>query len=196
MNRTTSSTTSGLPATDPDRLPTSDAAAERATGRPYDAWFADLDAAGAPAMGHTRIAAWLVAEREVPGWWAQTITVAYERARGLRATHQVGAGFQVTATRTIAAGAPSVLDAFGDRAVRQRWLPDVDLAPRRTTARNTARFDWPDPPSRIVVYVTPRDDGRSVLSLAHERLPDAAAVSAFRTFWCDGLEALRRMLEG
>lgn len=191
----TPSTAPVTAAADTFALPTSDSAAERATGRPYAAWFADLDDAGAQAMGHTRIAAWLIAERGVPGWWAQTITVAYERARGLRATHQVGAGFQVTATRTIAAGAPAVLHAFADPAVRQRWLPGVDLTPRRTTARNTARFDWPDPPSRLVVYVTPKDDGRSVVSLAHERLPDAAAVSSLKPFWRERLGALRRLLE-
>jgi hypothetical protein len=38
--------------------------------------------------GHTEIARWLVAEHRIGGWWAQSVTVAYERARGVRAKHE------------------------------------------------------------------------------------------------------------
>jgi uncharacterized protein YndB with AHSA1/START domain len=180
---------------DPAMLPTSNAAAERATGRPYAAWFADLDAVEAQSMGHARIAAWLVVERGVPGWWAQSITVAYERTRGLRATNQATTGFQASVTRTIRAAGSDVLEAFTDPETRTGWLPSVALSRRPTRAANTARFDWSDPPSRIVVSVATRDDGRTVLSLVHERLPDARAVADLKAFWRDRLDALRRMLE-
>lgn len=180
---------------DPVLLPTTDDAVLRATGRAYTAWFAELDAAGAAEQGHTQIAAWLADERGVPGWWAQAITVAYERARGLRATNQVAGGFQVTASRTIAAGAPRVLAAFTDDARRERWLPGIALGRRPTTAATTARFDWPDPPSRLVVYLAPKNDGRTVLSLAHERLPHASAAAALKAMWRTRLDALRAILE-
>ncbi|MBM0202161.1 DUF4287 domain-containing protein [Micromonospora sp. NPDC051227] len=56
------------------------------TGRGWAEWFALLDAASATGWTHTRIARHLATEHEVPGWWAQTVTVGYEQARGLRAS--------------------------------------------------------------------------------------------------------------
>ncbi|MGY0005748.1 hypothetical protein ACW0Q9_17820, partial [Micromonospora sp. I033] len=73
------------------------------TGHDWDGWFARLDAWGATARTHTEIARWLVTEHEVPGWWAQTVTVGYEQARGLRAPGQRrGGGFEATVSRTLA----------------------------------------------------------------------------------------------
>lgn len=88
-----------------------------------------------------------------------------------------------------------MLAAFTDDATRERWLPGIALSRRPTTAATTARFDWPDPPSRLVVYLAPKDDGRTVLSLAHERLPDASAVAALKAMWRTRLDALRAILE-
>lgn len=63
----------------------SDRAVLEATGRHPDEWFAYLDAQGATAWTHTRIAEWLHAEApEVSGWWCQAITVRFEQARGMR----------------------------------------------------------------------------------------------------------------
>lgn len=57
-----------------------------ATGKDWDEWLEKLDRAGAMKRTHTEIARWLVDEQELPGWLAQSITVGYERARGLRDT--------------------------------------------------------------------------------------------------------------
>src|SRR5688500_4895507 len=54
------------------------------TGRGWRDWFDLLDEWGAAEREHPEIAAWLGAEHGVPGWWAQGITVEYEKARGLR----------------------------------------------------------------------------------------------------------------
>src|SRR3712207_3275274 len=69
----------------PDYVPRmSDDAVRRATGRGWDEWFAVLDAWDAAEHEHKAIATWLGSEHGVPGWWAQGITVEYEKARGLR----------------------------------------------------------------------------------------------------------------
>lgn len=54
------------------------------TGKPSDEWHAILDAWDAPAKGHPAIARYLEQEHGLSGWWAQTVTVRYEYARGLR----------------------------------------------------------------------------------------------------------------
>jgi hypothetical protein len=63
---------------------TSEEAVRGATGRDYGEWFALLDAWDAGSRAHGEIAAWLIGEHRIDNWWAQTITVEYERARVLR----------------------------------------------------------------------------------------------------------------
>lgn len=80
----------------------SDEAARKKTGFGHDHWFAVLDTFGAAAKGHTAAASHLYEQHGVPGWHAQGITVAYERARGLREMNQSCTGtFQVNVSKTV-----------------------------------------------------------------------------------------------
>ncbi len=60
----------------------------RGSGKPIGEWLDILDAWGAGEHSHTDIARWVVKEHGIGGWWAQSVTVAWERARGLRVLHQ------------------------------------------------------------------------------------------------------------
>ena len=62
----------------------SEEAIQMKTGRSSEEWYALLDQWGAPDKGHTAIARYLEQELGVSPWWAQTLTVRYEYARGLR----------------------------------------------------------------------------------------------------------------
>ena len=63
----------------------SDAAVRKATGKSWDEWFAVLDSAGADALPHKQIARLLFDKGYIAShWWCQTVTVAYEYARGKR----------------------------------------------------------------------------------------------------------------
>jgi hypothetical protein len=176
-------------------FPTSEEAVLSATGRTYPAWFALLDAWGATARRHPEIAAWLADEHGVAPWWRQSVTVAYERARGMRAVHQMTNGFSVGVTRTVAAEPEVALAAFTDPSVRFAWLGDVALSQRRTTAAGSARFDWPDPPSRLVVFVESKGPGRSSVWVSHERLPDTEAATREKAAWKVRLARLKSVIE-
>src|SRR5258706_238751 len=79
----------------------SDAAVEKNTGRNWASWVALLDAAHAAEKPHREIAAH-VSSLGTPSWWSQTVTVGYERIRGLRARgQQRSGGYQATKSRTI-----------------------------------------------------------------------------------------------
>jgi hypothetical protein len=175
-------------------MPSSDAAVTKATGRGYAEWFALLDAWGATSRSHTEIARWIRDDNETDGWWSQNVTVAYERARGMRAKHQMASGFSVGVSRTIKVDAETALAAFTDATVRQRWLPDAPMTRRRTTAANVARFDWADPTSRIVVSVDPKAD-RTTVWVSHEKLPDSATADLQKAAWRKRLSALKAVLE-
>ncbi len=166
------------------------------TGRTHAEWFAELDAWGGQEHSHTEIARWLGATHGVPGWWTQSITVAYERARGMRARHQRPAGFEVSINRTLDAAPAAVLAAFTDEAARERWLPGSGMRQRPTTAASSVRFDWPDPASRVVVFANPKGTDRTALTIVHEKLPDAESAAEQKAAWPGRLAALRAQLEG
>lgn len=182
-------------ATSTNELSVSDEAVRRASGKGHAEWFALLDAWGATDRTHTEIATWLREVQGVPGWWTQSITVDYERARGMRSRHQMADGFSVGATRTIAIDPRLALAAFTDLAIRERWLPGATLRQRPTRAANTARFDWSDPPSRVVVTIVPKDAGRSVVGVVHERIQDAADAARLKGQWRGWLGDLKAALE-
>jgi uncharacterized protein YndB with AHSA1/START domain len=176
-------------------LMTSDEAMRRATGRGHAEWFALLDAWGATTHTHTEIARWLSVAHGVPGWWTQNVTVNYERARGMRAPHEMDDGFSISVTRTIAADPERIMSAFTDTSVRKRWLRAAGMHQRPTRAALTARFDWAEPPSRIVVTVAPKGPGKGLVAVAHEKLPDARAAERSKAAWRESLAALKALLE-
>lgn len=178
-----------------EALLVADEAMVRATGKGHAEWFALLDAWGATEHNHTEIARWLGDTHGAPGWWAQNITVAYERARGLRARHQMANGFTVSVTKTVAVGADRALEAFTDEQLRREWLRDARMDQRPTRASLTARFDWGDPPSRVVVTLVPKDSDRTTVAVAHEQLPDAEAGDRLKVSWRGWLTDLKTFLE-
>jgi len=178
-----------------DAFVVSDDAMLRATGRGHAEWFSLLDAWGATDHGHTEIARWLGETHDVPGWWTQNITVAYERARGMRARHQMSDGYSVSVTRTVGVDAARALEAFTSASLRGRWLPGASMRQRSTHAALSARFDWSDPPSRVVVTVVVKSDDKVVVAVTHERVPDAASAERLKAAWREWLSALKALLE-
>lgn len=166
------------------------------TGRPYREWFAELDEWGATAREHKEIAAWLMSEQGVSGWWAQNITVEYERARGLRAVGQGRDGlFRVNATKTVGVPVEDLYAAVTDAVRRDEWLPGVYLNERTATPHRTARYDWGDGSTRVIVGFETKSGGKSVVAISHERLPDSETAATMKAFWRERLSGLKALLE-
>lgn len=175
---------------------TTDEAVLAATGRSRSEWFVTLDAWDGTTRPHRDIAAWLMTEHRLDNWWAQTITVEYERARGLR---PVGGGrdglFAVSASKTIAVPAARSFAAVTDAGQRAQWLPGADLRARPTTAEFVARFDCGTDGTRVVFRVTAHGPDKSRVALMHERLRSADAADEAKAFWRERLSALETLLE-
>ena len=132
----------------------SDEAILKSTGKTWDEWFPILDAWGAREKTHTEIARYVSEEHGVPGWWSQSVTVAYEQARGMRLKYERPDGFSVTASKTIAVPVEVLFDAFVDDARRKEWLTDGSMSLRTAQPGRTARFDWEDGSTRVNVGFT------------------------------------------
>lgn len=173
-----------------------DAAVKKATGKTWPQWLKALDAAGCRAMTHREI---VTVVREAHGlgpWWQQMIAVGYERARGLREKHQVAGGFTATATRTIEAPVQTLFDAWFDPKRRRGWLPDPDIDVRTVRPPKSIRAVWVDGASRLDVQFAVRGASRATVSVAHEKLKEARAVTRMKAYWREALVELKARLEG
>ena len=175
--------------------PVADERVVEATGRGWEAWFKALDEWGAPTHTHTEIARWLREEQGVPGWYAQSITVGYERARGLRAPGEHADGFAITAQRTVAVPVARLFAAFDEPERREEWLPGAEMRTRTATAPKSARYDWEDGSTRVIVTFEDRGESKSVVAISHERLPDSETAEEMKAWWRERLTALKARLE-
>jgi hypothetical protein len=86
-------------------------------------------------------------------------------------------------------------EAFVDESVRRRWLPEGELRERTATKPKSARFDWGDGDTRVVVGFEARGEAKSVAALAHEKLPDADEAERMKGFWRERVGVLKAVLE-
>jgi hypothetical protein len=177
------------------QLTVSDEVIRRRTGRGWEEWFDLLDEWGAVDRKHSEVARWLREEQGIDGWSSQSVTVSYERARGLREVGENADGFSITASKTIAVPVERLYDAFVDESLRDRWLPDAELRERTATRPKGARFDWGDGSTRLIVGFEPKGQAKSTVALAHERLPDAGEAERMKVYWRERVAALKEALE-
>jgi hypothetical protein len=172
----------------------SDATIKRGSGKTWPEWFRVLDGWGAKTRTHTEIARHVNQDLGVPGWWAQSVAVGYERARGMRARYQRPTGFEVGVSKTFPVSAKRLFSAFADAGQRRRWLEPGTLRTRTTLPGKTARFDFRDGATRVHVYFVSKGRAKATVHIQHERLPDARAVEDMRAFWKERLTELGRLL--
>lgn len=169
-----------------------DDAIARGTGRGWDEWLRLLDDWGAMSQPHTRIATYVRDDLGINGWWAQSVAVGYERARGLRAVHQTSRGFEVSVSKTLAADPADVWAAFMKPARRDRWLEPglLRARPDGGSVGRSARFEVPADGTRVNVRIEQKGEDRATVTVTHERLADTSDVAAHRAAWKGRLERL------
>jgi hypothetical protein len=178
-------------------LLTSDERIRQRTGRGWEEWFDLLDDWGAAERPHREIARWVADQLGIGPlvWDAQAITSSYERARGLREVGETEQGFAVSATRTVAVPVERLFDAVVDESQRQSWLPDGELSERTATRPRSARFDWGDGTSRVIVAFDAKDEEKSTMALQHVRLADGEEAERMKAYWRERVTALKEELE-
>jgi hypothetical protein len=170
----------------------SDEAVMKATGRTWPEWVAALDAIGAAEMKHRDIARW-VHDQTGLDWWSQSVTVGYERIRGLRDTGQRrGGAYEGSRSRTFAVPVGDLFAAFADEERRRRWL-DAPLTIRKATPDRSLRITWDDG-TDVQVYLSAKGPGKSAVQVQHCKLPSKEAAEAAKAYWAERLDALGRVL--
>jgi hypothetical protein len=172
----------------------SDESMVRATGKGWDDWFRILDERGLDGYSHPATAAWIASEHGIDGWWAQQITVGFERVRGLRRVHQTSDGFEVSVSKTFPHDVHQLWTAFADDAARGAWQDPPVLSKRTAVEDKSIRFDHADDGSRVIVLLTPKSPAKTTATLTHERMAGPDDVEKMRAFWRAQLKSLEARL--
>lgn len=171
----------------------SDASIQKGSGRSWEQWVRVLDAERAADKPHREIAAY-VSSLGVGSWWSQSVTVGYERIRGLRERMQKrGGGYEATKSRTLAAPVEVLYDAVADARKRRRWLKET-VTFRSSTVNKRVSLRWSDD-TPVLFNFLPKSNGKCVVSVTHQKLSDRSSVEAMKKLWAGALERLGEFIQ-
>jgi uncharacterized protein YndB with AHSA1/START domain len=170
----------------------SDSAVSRQTGRTWAEWVRVLDDARAAEKPHGQIARY-VASLGTPAWWSQTVTVGYERIRGLRDKGQRrDGGYEANKSRTFNVPVETLFNAFANARTRRSWLP-VKITVRSATPPKRIRITWEDE-TPVQIGFTAKGASKSAVAVQHEKLPDKSAAEAMKVAWSGHFDRLGERL--
>jgi hypothetical protein len=172
----------------------SDAVIKEKTGCTWDKWVKSLDYHGAEKMSHREIAQLVSDKYKVPSWWTQTVTVGYERIKGLRARGQRRDGtYEATKSRTFNVPVETLFDAWASDAERNRWLSGAKTKIRTKTKPKSLRLDW-NGNTIVAVGFMSKGKSKSSVAVQHEKLADKETADRLKSYWSEQLENLSGVL--
>jgi hypothetical protein len=172
----------------------SDEKVKAKTGCTWERWVKALDRKGADKMSHRDIAALVNEKYKIDGWWSQTVTVGYERIKGLRARGQRPDGtYEAGKSRTFNVPVTVLFDAWAKASLRRQWLNAETVRVRTATAPKSMRLGLTDG-SIIAVGFMAKGRSKSSVALAHTKLPDRETANRLKEYWSNRLDALGEVL--
>ncbi len=171
-----------------------DEAVKKATGCDWAKWVCALDRHKAMDLPHRDIARLVGEKYKVGPWWAQMVTVGYERIKGLREVGQRRTGaYEVNKSKTIAVPIRELYQAFSTKSSRKRWLPDHEPTIRTSSKEKSIRCTWEDG-TLVQAYFMAKGPTKSSVQVQHVGLPSREVADERRVFWGERLQALAALL--
>lgn len=173
----------------------SDAAIKAKTGCTWEKWVYVLDRKKAHEWPHKAIAEYIYTTYKVPGWWGQTVTVGYERIKGLRQKGQRReGGWEASKSRTFTVPVSRLYSAWKDGRLRRKWMPETKLVIRTAQPDRSLRITWPDGTS-VECWFTAKGPAKSSVQVQHTKLASKADAETRKVYWGERLDALGEMLK-
>jgi hypothetical protein len=166
-----------------------DAAIAKGTGRDWAAWVEILDAWGGRQRAHAEIARHVADDHGIDGWWAQAVTVGYERIVGLRGANERPDGYSMNASKTLPVPIGELFALWVDEAMRAAWLGEGVLRLRTSVPGKSARFDVLDEGGILAATFVAKGE-RSAVQLQLNGIPDEATLAERKATWKARLAAL------
>ena len=172
-----------------------DATVVQKTGRSWAQWCKELDKAGCLSMSHRDIARH-IGERyaHVSPWWAQSLTVGYERIRGLREVGQLcdRKEFSANKSRTFPVPVSTLYRYFSQKKKREAWMSAKPTV-RTSRVERTLRLDWPDG-TQVAIHFSDKGPNKSSVAIQHRKLTSQADRDRQKRLWAQRMDTLARML--
>ncbi|MES2177056.1 MAG: hypothetical protein V4550_04260 [Gemmatimonadota bacterium] len=173
----------------------SDAVIAEKTGCSWERWTYALDRHKAYELSHADIAKLVKEKYKTDSWWTQTVTVGYERIKGLRTKGQQRNGtFGMTKSRTFNVPVDVLFEAWKNPRARKRWLDGERVRVRTSIPNKSMRLDWTDG-AIVAVGFLAKGDGKSAVALEHSKLPDKETADRLKQYWSERLDALGAELQ-
>lgn len=173
-----------------------DDAIEAKTGHRWNDWVALIEAGPGRDAGHTAIAAW-VHQQGVPGWWAQAVTVGYERLTGLRVPGQMADGtFSFAKSRVVDIPRDALRALLLDGGDRADLIPGFETELRSKADSKSLRFGFSRDGESIGTVQFSFDlapGERLRLTVTHDKLASAAESEHWKSFWGEWLDAVEEL---
>jgi uncharacterized protein YndB with AHSA1/START domain len=171
-----------------------DAAIKAKTGCTWEKWVFVLDKAKAYEWEHKEIAEYVHTKYKVGDWWGQSVTVGYERIKGLRAIGQRRSGaYEASKSKTVPVPVARLFAAWHDPKLRRRWLPEPKLVVRAAQPDHSLRITWPDGTS-VECWFTAKSDTKSAVAVTHTKLASKADADQRKAYWAERLGAMAEVL--
>ncbi|MBX3048807.1 MAG: hypothetical protein KIT46_00730 [Anaerolineales bacterium] len=165
---------------------------ERATQQTWQEWLQFMESIDAQSLTHHQIASKvlevLMDKIDNPGWWAQSVTVAYEQYIGRRIPGQRPDGtFQTSVSKATQLNMPALMDHWAAFAAKDTAVqaligaePRVSGTQRRITWRAKAKDG-----SSLVIISEPKANGTASLVVQHMGLQTLELNEAARAHWAE-----------
>lgn len=166
------------------------AAIEQATNKTWKEWVKYLESINAKDLPHKEIANHVrqkLTSHESGGWWAQSITVAYEQHIGRRKPGQRNDGtFEVSITKSRQGVIEDALNVWLFLVNGKDEFSGIAITKPPAIKQTPKRRHWScglADGSRIHAHVSERSPGKVILAITHEKLADQEAMGKWRIYW-------------
>ena len=160
-----------------------------ATGRGWDDWCDVIEAWDGRSKGHTAIARHLADAYDMNSWWAQGVTIGYERITGLRVLHQMTDGsFAASKSKTLDIDVTMLRELLIDDEARRDLIVGYDTVLRSKPTSKALRIGFEE--GSALFSFDAAANGRTRITVTQEKLTSAEAADRWRFYWTDWLDAL------
>jgi uncharacterized protein YndB with AHSA1/START domain len=194
----------------PDFLVTEETCQE-ATGKTISEWIEEVNAQGASLKGRREAITWMKRSDTAKDiWWATTVWVEKERREGTVKKDGLAEGFNICATKMVAAPVDKVFAAFATPGPAAWFDGTVESDHSLTSAQgHTAkasrvrqdkdlRYVWQtkgiDSPTDLDVMFAEKN-GKTGITLSHSRIQTREEADGVRAAWGEALNKLKAELE-
>lgn len=174
---------------------------ERATNKTWEEWLKFMDGIDAKNLTHHQIATkvheQLTGAVDNPGWWAQSVAVAYEQHIGRRMPGQGPDGtFQTSVSKATKLDMKKLMDTWAEFAAKDTEILGLVTAPVRvsgTDKRITWRTKAADG-SSVIITSEPKTDGSASIIATQMGLQTSELNAQAKARWASILDRFLAVL--